>query len=222
MEHTTNSDYDAKPDPRLIGSANEVTVILNGLTTKALLDTGSTVSTISQEFYERNLQDTTLKPMNHFLNIECADGQPLPYMGYVEADLQLTGSSRFKSYTGLFLVVPNSPYHKTVPLLIGTNILTTVMKDIKSAHGERFLQDANLNTPYYLAFRSITLRKKELERHQNRLAVVRSAEYKPITIQANSEVIVMDRIIAYPSTVCMQHATHNSIVPDDLDIVPSL
>ncbi|CAG2186524.1 unnamed protein product [Mytilus edulis] len=40
MEHTTNSDYDTKLDPRLIGSANEVTVILNGLTTKALLDTG--------------------------------------------------------------------------------------------------------------------------------------------------------------------------------------
>ncbi|VDI39633.1 Hypothetical predicted protein [Mytilus galloprovincialis] len=137
MEHTINSDYDTKPDPRLIGSANEVTVTLNGLTTKALLDTGSTVSTISQEFYERNLQDTTLKPINNFLNIECADGQPLPYMGYVEADLQLTGSSRFKSYTGLFLVVPNSPYHKTVPLLIGTNILTTVMEDIKTAHGER-------------------------------------------------------------------------------------
>ncbi|VDI39634.1 Hypothetical predicted protein [Mytilus galloprovincialis] len=29
-------------------------------------------------------------------------------------------------------------------------------------------------------------------------------------------------MIAYPSTICMLHATHNSIVQDDLDIVPSL
>ncbi|CAC5378218.1 unnamed protein product [Mytilus coruscus] len=94
----------------------QLTARINQLTT-------SSYETNHQEFYERNLQDTTLKPINHFLKIECADGQPLPYMGYVEADLQLAGSSRFKSYTGLFLVVPNSPYHKTVPLQPTLNAL---------------------------------------------------------------------------------------------------
>ncbi|VDH92212.1 Hypothetical predicted protein [Mytilus galloprovincialis] len=39
----------------LLGSPNEVTVVINGLQASALLDTGSTVSTVSCSFHRRYL-----------------------------------------------------------------------------------------------------------------------------------------------------------------------
>ena len=223
MEQTT--DVEQNRTPGLLGSANEVTVTVNGNRTTALLDTGSTVSTISEGFYNQHLSQIPLQSLSYLLNIECADGQQLPYKGYVEADLQLHGSADTNTHPGLFLVIPDSEYHNHVPVLIGTSILAEVMKDVKKQHGQRFLQDAKLQTPYYLAFRCMTLRNKELERQHNRLALIKSAETRPITIQANTEVVVqgyMDKMLPYPTTVSMLHATSNSAIPNDLDIVPSV
>ena len=134
-------------------------------------------------------------------------------------------SSDKKTHPGLFLVIQDSEYHDQVPVLIGTNILSEVMKDVKNQHGQRFLQDAKLQTPYYLAFRCMTLRNKELERQHNRLALIKSAETKPITIPANTEVVIqgyMDKMLPYPTTVSVLHVTSNSAIPNDLDIVPSV
>ncbi|VDI80158.1 Hypothetical predicted protein [Mytilus galloprovincialis] len=71
----------------------------------------------------------------------------------------------------------------------------------------------------------MTLREKELERQHNRLALVKSAETKPIIIQPNTEVVIkgyMDKMLPYPSTVSMLHATSNSVIPYDLDIVQAI
>ncbi|VDI19091.1 Hypothetical predicted protein [Mytilus galloprovincialis] len=73
----------------LLGSPNEVTVVINGLQAAALLDTGSTVSTVSQSFHRQYLADSPIQTLNQILNIECADGQNMPYLGYISADLQL-------------------------------------------------------------------------------------------------------------------------------------
>ena len=71
-----------------MGSPNESEVIVNGIQTKVLLDTESTVSTVSETFYKSNLSDLTMHPLDLNLKIECADGQHLPYLGYTEVKLQ--------------------------------------------------------------------------------------------------------------------------------------
>ncbi|VDH97528.1 Hypothetical predicted protein [Mytilus galloprovincialis] len=73
----------------LLGSPNEVTVVINGFQAAALLDTGSTVSTVSQSFHRQYLADSPIQTLNQILNIECADGQNMPYLGYISAALQL-------------------------------------------------------------------------------------------------------------------------------------
>ncbi|VDH90836.1 Hypothetical predicted protein [Mytilus galloprovincialis] len=73
----------------LLGSPNEVTVVINGIQASALLDTGSTVSTVSPSFHRQYLADSSIQTLNQILNIECADGQNMPYLGYISADLQL-------------------------------------------------------------------------------------------------------------------------------------
>ena len=76
-------------------------VRVNGIQTKALLDNGSTVSTVSETFYKSNLSDLTMHTLEFSLKIECAEGQHLPYLGYIEIDysqMDLTGSSSLVYY----------------------------------------------------------------------------------------------------------------------------
>ena len=124
-----------------------------------------------------------------------------------------------------FLVVNDTNYHRNVPALIGTNVLTRLMNRTKNVHGSRFLQDANLFTPWYLAFRCLTLREKELTKNQHRLTLVRSAETRRITIPANSEVVVkgyLDKGIPYQPVCAILQSTKSSFLPEDLDISPTL
>jgi hypothetical protein len=67
----------------LIGKSNEVPVKVFNIATAALLDTGSTVSTISETFYKEHFPEIPLQSLDFALTVECADGQPLPYSGYI-------------------------------------------------------------------------------------------------------------------------------------------
>ena len=81
--------------------------------------------------------------MSSIINIECANGEALPYLGNVESDIELEGSSDCDSVnSGLFLVVPDSRYNATTPVLIGTNILAKVTEDARERHETNFLQTA--------------------------------------------------------------------------------
>ena len=62
-------------------------------------------------------------------------GQQLPYEGYIRAELKMMiGNDTI--YECVILVVPDSTFNSHVPLLLGTNILQSVMDDLKKQHGE--------------------------------------------------------------------------------------
>ena len=153
--------------PGLFGKPTESVVVLYDKPVNTLLDTGSTVSTISETYYNQYLSELPLQNINTLLDIEYAGGQQLPYKGYIETHLKLTDDSDI--HPCVLLVIPDSNYNTKVPLFIGTNILQPIMDFYKEQHGTRFLQSSNLTTPWYLTFRSITLREKELARHNNAL-----------------------------------------------------
>lgn len=112
-----------------------------------------------------------------------------------------------------------------MPVLVGTNILNVMMCRVSDNYGPTFLQKAKLTTPLYLAFKCMMLRDRELEKRNNRLAIVRYAGDAPITIRPNSEV-TMDGItgknLAYPPVCTLLQPTANSRIPSDLDITPSV
>ena len=57
--------------------------------------------------------------LDTLLDIEGFGGNDVPYLGYVEARLQVKGISGMDE-DSLFLVVPDSNYTKRVPISIGT------------------------------------------------------------------------------------------------------
>ena len=192
---------------------------------RALLDTGSTVSTIALSFYEEHFQQKEIKSFDSILELHCADGSTLPYRGYIEVDIEAPGLQNGKTYPCLLLVVEDTAYHQTVPLLIGTNILKVLMEDVRTDQGVRYLQGNQLQTPWYLAFRCLSLREKELHRKDFKLGIVKSAETSKITIPPNSRKTVsgyVDRQTRYQNSCAMLQATPESSIPEDLDIVPTV
>lgn len=193
----------------LVGTSNEVNVIVGTINTISLIDTGSSVSTVSHSFYIDHFSDLPIHPIKELLRIECADGQELPYEGFIEVDLTILGSrgthsKDSKLHNCLFLVVPDSNYNSTVPVLIGTNILSSFIDQLQGTYGDKYLQDANLFTSVYIALRCLTLRERNLRRQQNKLAVIKSAEKKTILIQPNSEVVISGYMEGnYHTTLCV-------------------
>ena len=144
-ESTMNSK-----DSRLIGEVNEVNIMIGGKSAKALLDTGSVVSLVTETFYNNNLSNIEIKPVGEILNIECADGESLPYKGYIEIDIRVeSGLPSLKTLPCLFLVTPDTSYSERTPIVLGTNTLHEFMDDCKNQFGDQFLQKAKLHTPWY-------------------------------------------------------------------------
>ena len=157
------------------------------------------------------------------LSIECAGGNLLPYQGYIAAEFCLKNME--DTYLGIFLIISDSPYHENVPLLIGTNILSSMIDTIREKHGDRFLQTTDLKTAWYSSFRCLLLREKELFKNNYKLAIVKSAEHRNIIVPSNSTITLsgyLDKELPYAKTSAMTHPTDNSTLTPDLDITPSL
>jgi len=158
-------------------------VVIDNIQTRALIDTGSCVSTISDRFYKQHLSHLELQPVSHLLEIECADGNSLPYLGFISADMKVVGIPMDHTQHCLFLVVPESDYSKNIPVLLGTNILSEFMTVCKSVLGNKYLQTSGLFTSWYLAFCCLSMRERTLQKQKSRLAIVRSAEKNTILIR---------------------------------------
>ena len=110
----------------LVGPAYETPVKINGISSLALLDTGSQVSTVGEDFFKNHLSGVELKPLYDLLRVEVAGGSTLSYLGYIEVDLELPGklcSPGEKSISALLLVVPQTLYNSKTPVLLGTNVI---------------------------------------------------------------------------------------------------
>lgn len=215
-----------RPIQKIVGSSNEADVKVDGKKAKALVDTGSGISTISEKFYRENLQHRELQSLYDMLQIECANGESLPYLGFVEVDFESDGIPIKNAQTSIFLIVPDTTYNLKTPILVGTNILRHLIGSCRENFGERFVQTAALYTPWFLAFRSMAYQEKTMKRNNNRLAIVRSAENSKIIIKPNSNICIKGYIdtrsmVHHPETAAIFDHTEKSCLPIDLDIVPT-
>ena len=89
------SDLYHNPDPlyRFVGEVNITTVLVESQEAKALLDSGSQLSSISLAWVKKlNLNPQQLQSV---LQIEGSGGLDVPYLGYVEICLRIPGVKAF-------------------------------------------------------------------------------------------------------------------------------
>lgn len=104
---------------RMVGHPNESKIFMNDLETRALIDTGSMVTCMSEKFYQSLQCKPKLHDIEDFeLKVYSADGNSLPFSGYVEVELQIS----FLSMKHVF-VTEVTAYNSQFTIIKGTNIL---------------------------------------------------------------------------------------------------
>ena len=113
---------------QLIGPRNIARVEVNGVETRALMDSGSQVNMMTEKFLKeaglilRPLEDLGLK-----LGIEGYAGTDIPYLGYTEANLRLPTANNYSS-DQLFLVVEqHTQFGEQVPIQVGTTFQDEIL-----------------------------------------------------------------------------------------------
>lgn len=109
----------------LIGDVPEILCAINGFPCRALVDTGSQVTTISHSFFTNHLSNVKIKECSQLLRIEGAGGNSLPYEGF--ADICITLNTISQQVPAL--IVADTVYNSNVPVLLGTNFLQTIPID---------------------------------------------------------------------------------------------
>ena len=104
----------------LVGCSNEAPVVVDGQETTPLIDSGAQVLSVSAQF----CKDLALQiqPLGQLLEVEGTGGAAIPYLGFVEVNLQITGNRNYNEDV-LLLVIPTMSYSEMVPVVVGSKII---------------------------------------------------------------------------------------------------
>ena len=171
----------------LVGEANESSIVVGGVSSKCLVDTGSMVTTISDTFYQNHLQSNhPIMPLDNLLSVEVGDGNLLQYLGYIEVDIDLPigNNGELLQQSTLALIVPDTSYNRSVPICIGTNIINIGHEFCKQNYGTRYMQTVSFPTAWSLAFQHC---KEHIATDYNPILV---STTKSVSIEPDSQVVI--------------------------------
>lgn len=98
-------------------------IFLQGQEVKALIDSGSMVTTISESCYHSLENKPSLNGIEDLgLKVSIADGSTLKYLGYIDCTVVLPFLPDFNINVPV-LVVPDTQYNNDCPVIVGTNII---------------------------------------------------------------------------------------------------
>ena len=99
-------------------------MIVDRQRTTALIDLGAQVSSISSQFCKDLMLQ--IQPLGELLEIEGTGGSAIPYLRFVQVNLQILGIKNYNEDV-LLLVIPTVTYSEMVPVMVGSKIIERVM-----------------------------------------------------------------------------------------------
>ena len=192
-----------------MGASTVVSVVIGTERHPALLDTGATVSTIKESLACQ--LGLTVCPLKEIIAIECANGQPLPYLGCTIVDVSLVDSI---AKSCIFLVVPDDAHSKSVPIILGTNNLEDLIPvALKN----------DISTPVRQVSQCLQLRRQCMRDHDGAVAYLSVSGSAAISIPPASErevEVMARRLIEYPPNHVLVEGLQDSNLP--IEVPPSL
>lgn len=147
MQHSPQQHETGKSEPAdtpLVDACNEGLVKVNGEMCKALIDSSSQVTTITDEFWQQHPVLCTQELQHSDIPIKGAAGQPVTYAGVLCINLKFLG----RVYLNVpAFVVPVTEYRSSVPLLIGSNVIRISRNDLEASYGRKYLTKVKLTNP---------------------------------------------------------------------------
>ena len=108
------------PVAQLVGCTSEAPVVIDGCEMAALVDSGAQVSTISAQLCEE--LGLEVQPLGQLLELEGTGGAAIPYLRFVEVNLQIPGIRRYNEDV-LLLAIPTKAYAERVLVMVGSKII---------------------------------------------------------------------------------------------------
>ena len=103
-----------------MGHANKAPVIIDGQKTIALIDSSVQVSSVSSQFCKELALE--IQPLGQLLELDGTGGSAIPYLGFMEVNLQIPGIQHYNKDV-LLLVIPTMTYSKMVAAMVGSKII---------------------------------------------------------------------------------------------------
>ena len=85
--------YNPNPWARILSRANETDVEIDGIISKALIDSGAMILMMSRGYCDEHGYE--IQPLDHLVLIEGSGGADVPYLGYVEVRMCVLGIHSF-------------------------------------------------------------------------------------------------------------------------------
>ena len=140
--------YQRDRHDRFVGGCPTLKIKMKGVSVQCLIDTGSMVTTVTEDFYRRYLKPdgASLISDGLWLSLTCANGLNIPYIGYLELDIDVEGF--ILPQMGILVVADSSNEEhrrqkKLVPAVLGMNVLKLMQKN-----------DINIIVRFTMFFRS--------------------------------------------------------------------
>ncbi|KAK0143575.1 hypothetical protein N1851_018314 [Merluccius polli] len=121
---------------KLMSSCPQLGVGMGGVAVSCLLDTGSMVSTIPESLFRQHFEPWGQERLKscHWLQLRAANGLAIPYIGYLELDVELCG----RRLPGCGILVVKDPpgcLSAQVPGVLGMNVIRKCYKELFGHHG---------------------------------------------------------------------------------------
>lgn len=123
---------------RFMSTCPQLVVGMGGVKAPCLVDTGSMVSTITESCFLTNFESWGQEQLRscHWLQLRAANGLSIPYIGYLELDVELCG--RVVLGCGVLVVRdPPGGLCAQVPGVLGMNVLSRCYQELFGQHGMR-------------------------------------------------------------------------------------
>lgn len=120
---------------------------MGGVQVPCLIDTGSMVSTVTESFFAANFESLGQERLRscHWLQLRAANGLEIPYLGYLELNIELCG----KSMPDCGVLVVRDPPGGTasvVPGVLGMNVIGKCYKELFGRHGPTLFDLPSVST----------------------------------------------------------------------------
>ena len=107
-----------------MGGANETDVEIDGIISKALIDSDAMILMMSKDYcYEQGYE---IQPLEHLVPIEGSRGASVPYLGYVGVRMHIPGINSFDRDVPMLFNATTTQYHQRVPIQVGSCVINQV------------------------------------------------------------------------------------------------
>lgn len=191
---------------RLMSSCPHLVVSIGGVLLPCLVDTGSMVSTITESCFRQHFEPLGQEQLRscQWLQLRAANGLSIPYLGYIELDIELCG--QVVSNCGVLVVRdPPGGLCDQVPGVLGMNVLKRCYQGLFGQHGPALFELPDVSKAPHFVFQALQhCSDVNTTNSLNRIGMVRVRGRRPCRIPGGT--------VKFVPATCSEEYSHGAVL----------